>query len=86
MTLEEAEIIARICSQADGGCSNCVRELGCWLAKAFPDFLWSAQFYEKDKYPDLLKTATEKEQTYDNYDLPEPNSRGNGLHVKLRDK
>lgn len=41
MTLQEAEKVARIISEADGGtCSVCVRELIEECKKYFPEFEW----------------------------------------------
>lgn len=38
MTLEEAQIVANIVAHADGGCSNCVREMLDLLNARFPAF------------------------------------------------
>lgn len=43
MTLNEAVIIAQICSKADHGCSHCVADLRDELTKAFPTFEWTAR-------------------------------------------
>lgn len=41
MTLEEAQGVAAIVAEADGGCSSCVGELVELLNAAFPAFLWA---------------------------------------------
>jgi hypothetical protein len=46
MTIDEARIIAAICSTADGGeCSSCTEGIRVQLQAAFPRFVWT---YEED--------------------------------------
>lgn len=40
MTLEDAQKVADIVAQADGGCSTCVGALIYDLNNAFPEFAW----------------------------------------------
>lgn len=40
MTLEEAKKVARVCQEADSGCSSCVGVLAEFLNKEFPEFRW----------------------------------------------
>lgn len=46
MTLEEAQKVAEICSEADGGCSHCTYELMLLCQEAFPEFVWNQKEYE----------------------------------------
>ena len=59
MTLEEAEIIARICSEADGGCSVCVHGQAESLAFHFPEFSWLFQEYRNS--PEIVEYTTDGE-------------------------
>lgn len=40
MTIDEAKKIAAIVATADGGCSECVKDLCLRLNEAFPEFVW----------------------------------------------
>lgn len=41
MTLEEAMRVAAVCSEADGGCPDCVQKLADILQLAFVEFNWA---------------------------------------------
>ena len=49
MTLDEANKIAMVCSQADGGCGPCVSSLVDCLAGAFPEFDWYFTGYDGEE-------------------------------------
>lgn len=54
MTLDEAQLIANVCSHADRGCRNCVRELAALLNKTLPqfDFLMDGSQIEERPFED----------------------------------
>jgi len=45
MTLEEAQMIAKIIGTADGGCSHCVPALAAHLTREFPQFVFTSGDY-----------------------------------------
>lgn len=48
MTLDEAQKVADVCSNADGGCRTCVSELVSYLTADFPEFQWSLEYRDGD--------------------------------------
>lgn len=63
MTPEDARMVARIVSRADGGCSCCVGGLVSRLKDKFPDFDWSAMSIEAEKERERI--LAESDYDYD---------------------
>lgn len=66
MTLEEAQDVAYIIGEADGGCGSCVDCLLDDLGKRFPEFDWKSSFdsceyvaHEKEKYLKVTYSSPE---------------------------
>lgn len=70
MTLDEARLIGKLISHADGGCSHCVRDLAERANAMFPQFVWIVARTMRREQPD----------SEDNYDWVTPitvNERSN---------
>lgn len=52
MTIDEARKVARIVSQADGGCDGCVRHMMTLLNEADLGFVWSFPDYDWYEFPE----------------------------------
>jgi hypothetical protein len=55
MTYEEAQKLARILSQADGGCPVCVSDLTELVSALFPEFTWS--FNNENSYCEVKEKS-----------------------------
>lgn len=60
MTLDEAQKVAGVCGNADGGCSSCVNELAKLLNATFPQFEWTAT----DDYVSIFDWEQETRRDY----------------------
>ena len=50
MTLEEAQKVASVLAQADGGCSHCAMNLAREMENHFPSFDWEALVRKRLEY------------------------------------